>query len=118
MYVDLILNINPVIVAKHFQYRVETFFTTVFLTDVNPNGKIVYYICTAYWIPNEGQSSCPISLIWMAGCPKLSHDTKEAYMIFIDKHVQAIPDKDKDADFFEMMKNIKHMATVKRAGSI
>ena len=58
------------------------------------------------------------SLIWMAGLPKLSHDTKEAYMIFIDKHVQALPDKDKDADFLEMMKNIKHMTTVKRAGSI
>ena len=39
-------------------------------------------------------------------------------MIFIEKHVQALPDKDKDADFFEMMKNIKHMTTVKRAGSI
>lgn len=39
-------------------------------------------------------------------------------MIFIEKHVQALPDKDKDADFLEMMKNIKHMTTVKRAGSI
>ena len=28
------LNVNPVIVAKHFQYRVETFFTEVLLTKV------------------------------------------------------------------------------------
>lgn len=48
MYIDLILNINPVIVAKHFQYRVETFFTIAFLTDVYSNGKIVYYIYSAY----------------------------------------------------------------------
>lgn len=37
------LNLNPVIVAKHFQYRVETFFTEVLMTKANPIGKIVYY---------------------------------------------------------------------------
>ena len=37
------LNLNPVIVAKHFQYRVETFFTEVLLSNANPIGKIVYY---------------------------------------------------------------------------
>lgn len=37
------LNINPVIVAKHFQYRIETFFTEVLMTKANPIGKIVYY---------------------------------------------------------------------------
>ncbi len=30
------LNLNPVIVAKHFQYRVETFFRNVLLTNANP----------------------------------------------------------------------------------
>lgn len=38
-----LLNVNPVITAKHFQYRVETFFIEILLTDVNPTGKIVYY---------------------------------------------------------------------------
>ena len=37
------LNLNPVMVAKHFQYRVETFFRDVLLTNANPIGKIVYY---------------------------------------------------------------------------
>ena len=37
------LNFNPVIVAKHFQYRVETFFREVLLSNANPIGKIVYY---------------------------------------------------------------------------
>ena len=45
------------------------------------------------------------SLIWTPDCPKLSHDTKEAYINYIDKHVQAhLPDKDKDAELFEMLK--------------
>ena len=37
------LNLNPVIVAKHFQFRVETFFTEILLTKANPIGKIVHY---------------------------------------------------------------------------
>ena len=35
-----LLNLNPVIVAKHFQYRVETFFTEILLTNAHPIGKI------------------------------------------------------------------------------
>ena len=38
-----LLNLNPVIAAKHFQHRVETFFTQVLLSPVNPIGKIIYY---------------------------------------------------------------------------
>ena len=37
------LNLNPVIVAKHFQYGVETLFTEVLLSNCQPIGKIVYY---------------------------------------------------------------------------
>ena len=37
------LNLNPVIVAKHFQYQVKTFFRDVLLTNANPIGKIIYY---------------------------------------------------------------------------
>ena len=37
------LNSNPVVVAKHFQYRVETFFTEVSFSKPNPIGKIIYY---------------------------------------------------------------------------
>lgn len=38
-----LLNLNPVIVAKHFQYRVETFFIEILLANVNPIDKIIYY---------------------------------------------------------------------------
>ena len=38
-----LLNLNLIIVAKHFQYRVETFFTEILLTNANPFGKLVYY---------------------------------------------------------------------------
>ena len=38
-----LLNLNPVIVAKHFQYRVETFFIEILLANANPIDKIIYY---------------------------------------------------------------------------
>ena len=37
------LNANPVVAAKHFQHRVETFFSEVLLSQSNPIGKITYY---------------------------------------------------------------------------
>ncbi len=37
------LNLNPVVFAKHFQQRVETVFTEILVSKPNPIGKIVYY---------------------------------------------------------------------------
>ena len=37
------LNANPVVTAKHFQHRVETFFSEVLLSKSNPIGKVIYY---------------------------------------------------------------------------
>ena len=41
------LSLDPVVVTKHFQYRVETFITKVLLANAEPIGKIVYYGLTA-----------------------------------------------------------------------
>ena len=37
------LNLNPVVIANHFQCGVEIFSTEVLLTQANPVGKIVHY---------------------------------------------------------------------------
>ena len=47
-----ILNTNPVIVAQHFQYRVETFFNEVLVSKANPISKIVV-LCIMYSISDE-----------------------------------------------------------------
>ena len=47
------LNMNPVIVAKHFQYRVETFFTEILLSDADSIGKIVYYALRTEFFKRE-----------------------------------------------------------------
>ena len=97
------LNLNPVVVAKHFQYRVETFFTEVLLSNANPIGKIVYY---ALRIEFQMRGSPHLhALIWTSDCPKLTPDTKQAYINFVDQHVHAnLPNKDEDSGLHELVK--------------
>lgn len=98
-----LLNLNPVIVAKHFQYRVETFFTEVLLSSANPIGKIVYY---ALRIEFQMRGSPHLhALIWTSDCPKLASETKESYIEYIDQHVHAhLPNEDQDPELHELVK--------------
>ena len=82
------LYLNPVIVAKHFQYRVKTFFTEVLLSKSKHIGKIVYYaLCIEFQMKGSPRLH---ALIWTEDCSKLTSETKEAYIGYIDKHVQAL----------------------------
>ena len=88
------LNLNPVIVAKHFQFRVETFFTEILLTKANPTGKIVHYALRVEF--QMRGSPHRHALIWTSDCPKLTHETKEEYISFIDAHLSGIPTRYKN----------------------
>ena len=96
------LNLNPVIVAKHFQFRVETFFTEILLTKANPIGKIVHY---ALRVKFQMRGSLHLhALIWTSDCPKLTHETKEEYISFIDAHLHAyLPDIKTDPELYKLI---------------
>ena len=97
------LNLNPVVVAKHFQHRVETFFTEILLSKLNPIGKIVYY---ALRIEFQMRGSPHLhALIWTSDCPTLTSENSEAYVKFVDKHVQAfLPDEQTDPELHNLVK--------------
>ena len=57
------------------------------LTKVNPIGKIVYYALRVEF-QMRGSPHLHAS-IWTSDCPKLTHETKQEYIDFIDNHVQA-----------------------------
>ena len=97
------LNLNPVVVAKHFQYQVETFFKEVLLTNANPIGKIVYY---ALRIEFQMRGSQHLhALLWTSDCPKLTNDTQDAFIDYIDRNVQAyLPNKKKDPQLYDLVK--------------
>ena len=97
------LNLNPVVVAKHFQHRLETLFTELLLSDKKPIGKIIDYALRIEfqmrWSPHLH------ALIWTSDCPKLTSDNKDVYVEFIDKHVQAyLPDKETEPELHDLVK--------------
>ena len=110
------LNANPVVVAKHFQHRVETFFSEVLLSNINPIGKISSY---ALRIEFQMRGSPHLhALIWTSDCPKLTSESKDAYVEYIDKHVQAnLPDENDEPELYEMIKmyqNHNHSKTCRK----
>lgn len=103
---DILISIQSSIVTKRFQYRVETFFTEILLTNAHPTGKIVYYaLRTEFQMRGSPQLH---ALIRTSDCPRLKQDTKQDYIDYIDcvdQHVQAyLLDKDKDPELYEFVK--------------
>ena len=86
------LNSNPVIVAKHFQHRLECLFKDVLLGSGDLVGKILY---DAIWIEFQFRSSPHAHcFIWIEDCPILNADNIQCFIRFIDKHVSAVlPDR-------------------------
>ena len=69
------LNSNPVLVARHFQYRVQVFFKAI-LSD-SPLGKTSYYV---YRVELQVRGTPGIhSFIWIQNSSKLTPETEEEY---------------------------------------
>ena len=80
------LNSNSVIVAKHFQYRLEWLFKDVLLGSGDPVEKILYdVIRIEFQFRGSPHAHC---FIWIKDCPILNEESTEDFIRFIDKHVQ------------------------------
>ena len=76
-----LLNSNPVLPARHFQHRVETFSKEILLIPLSTTGKVT---CYAMRIEFQVRGSPHIhSFIWILNPPKLSEETLGAYFEFI-----------------------------------
>ena len=97
------LNANPVVVAKHFQHRVETFFSHVLLSSCNLIGKITYY---ALRIEFRMRGFPHLhALVWTSDCPELTSESKDAYVAFIDEHVQGnLPNEQDEPELHQLVK--------------
>ena len=82
------LNSNPVVLAKHFQYRSECLFRDFLLGSGDPTGKVLYdAIRIEFQFRDSPHAHC---FICMKDCPILNEDNIEYFITFIDKHVSAI----------------------------
>ena len=92
---------NPVLVARQFQFRVEVFFKEI-LVDC-PLGKIKYYVIRVEF---QIRSSPYIhSSLWFLNAPVLSEDTIDHYKEWVDFITSArLPDLTKNPKLFELVK--------------
>ena len=81
------LNSNPVLLTLHFQHRVETFFMKILLIPLSTIGKVTYYAIRIEF--HVRGSSHVHSFLWILNSPKLSEETLERYIEFIDNQIPA-----------------------------
>ena len=72
------------------------------MSNAKPIGKIIYY---ALRIEFQMRGSPHLhALIWTSDCPRLTSENRQAYIEFIDKHVQAhLPNKDTEPLLHELV---------------
>ena len=95
------LNKNPVLVARHFQYRVEMFFKIIVLDG--PLGKTQYY---AIRVEFQVRGSPHIhSFIWILNAPKLTKVNIDDYRKWVDSVIRSdLPDPNNEPALFELVK--------------
>ena len=104
------LNSNPVVVAKHFQFRLERLFKDLILSTSNPIGKVQYYaIRIEFQFRGSPYAHC---FIWVKDFPLLTEETTDSFVEFIDHHVQAyLPDPISEPELHQLVKCTKVMHT-------
>ena len=96
-----LLNSNPVLVARHFQYRVEVFFKEIIIDG--PLGKTKYYaIRVEFQVRGLPHVHC---FLWVMNAPVLNSDNKEEYVAFVDQIVHAfLRDRNENPELHELVK--------------
>ena len=94
-----LLNNNPVLVARHFQYKVEVFFKDIILDGAL--GKTKYYAIRIEF--QERRSPHVHSFIWILNPPNIRDEA--AYISFIEKIINAqLPYPQNNSELFELVK--------------
>ena len=90
---------NPVLDARHFQYKVDVFFKDIILDG--PLGKTQHYaICMEF---QERGIPHIHSFIWILNPPNI--EDEDVYISFIEKTINAqMPDPQSDSELSELVK--------------
>jgi len=86
---------NPVIVARHYDFCLKTFFTEFLKSDANPVGKIKYHF---YRIEFQQRGSPHVHmLLWVSDAPEFDKDSDREVCEFTDRYQTCcIPDNDEE----------------------
>ena len=108
-----LLNSNPVLVARHFQYRVESFFKHILIDG--PLGKTQYYATRVeFQVRGSPHIHC---FLWTKDVPLMNGD-KEAYIQHIDSKISAVlPSESENKKMFDLVRVFqlhRHSKTCKK----
>ena len=98
------LNKNPVLVARHFQYRVEIFFKVIVLNG--PLGKTSY---SAIRVEFQFRGSPRIhSFVWILNAPNLTKESKQEYIQWVDSIIRTdMPYPVREAELLELVRTFQ-----------
>ena len=105
---------NPVTVARHYQYRLNTFFQDFLKSPVKPLGELVdYAIRIEFQARGSPHAHC---VLWVKDAPKYGVDNTVDVCQFINKYITcAIPtDEGKLKDLVLLLQQHKHSSYCKR----
>ena len=98
-----ILNSNAVLLARHFQHRVEIFFKEILITKDGSSGKVKYYDIRVEF---QFRGSPNIhSFLWVLNAPTLAENTINEYVEFLDSVVCGnLPSEEGDPHLYQLIK--------------
>ena len=111
------LRSNPVTAARHFHYRLNTFFQKFLKSCANPLGKLTDY---AIRIEFQARGSPHAhTLLWIKGAPKYGVDDDQVVCDFIDQYVTCkIPSDDEELkDMILLLQRHSHSSYCRKRGS-
>ena len=93
------LNLNPVLLAHHFQYRVEISFKTIVLDGIL--GKVKYAIRVEFQLRGGPHIH---SFIWILDAPVLHKNNIDEYVRFVESIVKAfVPNEVTESELFQLV---------------
>ena len=107
---------NPVTAARHFQYRLDTFFQEFLKSTAHPLGEIVDEAIRIEF-QNRGSPHAHC-VLWVKNTPKFGVDPDQVVCNFIDKYIAcSIPNEEcKLKELVLMVQQHKHATYCKRNG--
>ena len=98
------LNSNPVVVAKHFQFRLERLFKDVLLSRCDPIGHILYY---AMRIEFQFRGSPHVHcFIWVDKFPTLTDENTNSFVEYLNMYVSAnLPNLVDEPELYKLVKS-------------
>ena len=96
-----LLNSNPVLVARYFQYQVEVFFKEVVVDG--PLRKIKFHaICVEFQVRGSPYMHC---FLWVVNAPVLTSYNKEEYIVFVNQTFHVfLPDRNENPELHHLPK--------------